>query len=58
MIITDMVVVPGNILASIVLAGLRSGTCNGHPNVVKAMRVMAQDDFMKISKVSINVSHL
>ena len=57
MTITENVDVSDEILASSVLADLRSGTCNGYQVAVKAMRVTAQDDFVKIRKVSINASH-
>ena len=45
------------ILASSRFADLRSGTCEGRRIAVKAIRVTAQDDFMTLRKVSINVGH-
>ena len=55
--IKERVDVSDEILAFSVLAELRSGTYEGRPVAVKAMRVTAQDDFVKIRKVSINVGH-
>lgn len=57
MIIAEKIDVSDEILASSVLADLRSGTYNEHRVAVKTMRVTAQDDFVKIRKVSVNVGH-
>ena len=57
MIITEKIEVSDEILASNGFVDLRPGTCMGHRITVKTMRVTAQDDFLKIRKVSIDVGH-
>jgi len=55
--ITAKINISDEVLVFNVLADLRYGTCEGRPVAVKTMRVTAQDDFAKMRKVSINVSH-
>jgi len=50
--IAEKIHISDEVLAFNALADLRCGTCEGRPVAVKTMRVTAQDDFMKIRKVS------
>ena len=54
MIITESIEISDDILSNGGFADVRCGTYMGQLVVVKTMRVAAQDDFLKIRKVSIN----
>lgn len=54
MIITDKIEVEDRILASGGFADVRCGWYRGHLVAVKTMRVVEQDDFLMIRKVSIS----
>jgi len=56
--LTEKIDVSDEVLASSEFADTRSGTYMGRRVAVKTIRVTAQDDFLKIRKVSINVGHL
>jgi len=57
LIIAEGIEVSSESLASSVFADLRTGKYNEYPVAVKAMRVTAQDDFLKIRKVSTDAGH-
>jgi len=57
MIITEKIEVSEEVFASSGFADVRPGKYAGHLVAVKTMRVAAQDDLLKIRKVSINVGH-
>jgi len=57
MIITEKIMVSDEVFASSGFADVRPGTYTGHLVAIKTMRVAAQDDLLKIRKVSINVGH-
>ena len=52
--ITEEIEVSDKILASGGFANIRTGSYMGHLVVIKALRVMEQDDLPKIRKVSVN----
>ena len=54
MMITESIEISDDILSNGGFADVRCGTYMGQLVVVKTMRVAAQDDFLKIRKVSIN----
>ena len=54
MIITESIEISDDILSNGGFADVRCGTYMGQLVVVKTTRVAAQDDFLKIRKVSIN----
>ena len=57
MIITEHIEVSEKILASGGFSDTRSGRYKGGIVAVKTLRVSAEDNFMKIRKVSIDVGH-
>jgi len=57
MVITEGIEISDEVLASSGFADIRSGTYMGHRVAVKTIRVTAQDNFLKIRKVSINFGH-
>ena len=58
MIITEKIEVSDEVFASSGFADVRPGKYTGHLVAMKTMRVAAQDDLLKIRKVSIKVSYL